>query len=206
MLRDPAIVTIALVEFWSGYLRNAIMQWFPMFAKETGINAQFVPSHWGMLLCMAGILGGVFAGTISDVVFQSRRGPVAALLYAGLVLGSLGIWGSLTTPAAGWIMVSMSLCIIGVHGMLSGTASMDFGGRKNVGVAVGIIDGLVYLGTALQSYVLGLALPHGAAAKDPANWSRWPMVLLPAAALGFALTLKVWNAKPQPKTSPSPAT
>jgi OPA family glycerol-3-phosphate transporter-like MFS transporter len=103
-------------------------------------------------------------------------------------------------------MVSMSLCIIGVHGMLSGTASMDFGGRKNVGVAVGIIDGLVYLGTALQSYVLGLALPHGAAAKDPANWSRWPMVLLPAAALGFALTLKVWNAKPQPKTSPSPAT
>ena len=50
----------------------------------------------------------------------------------------------------------MSLFIIGVHGMLSGTASMDFGGRKNAGIAVGIIDGFVYLGTAVQALALDI--------------------------------------------------
>ena len=33
----------------------------------------------------------------------------------------------------GWTVIFMSLCVIGVHGMLSGTASMDFGGKKNAG-------------------------------------------------------------------------
>jgi OPA family glycerol-3-phosphate transporter-like MFS transporter len=51
------------------------------------------------------------------------------------------------------------MAVIGVHGMLSGTASMDFGGRKNVGIAVGIIDGFVYLGTGVMSLTYAIILP-----------------------------------------------
>jgi len=39
--------------------------------------------------------------------------------------------------------------------MLSGTATMDFGGRKGAATAVGLIDGFVYLGTGVQSISLG---------------------------------------------------
>jgi len=60
----------------------------------------------------------------------------------------------------GWLVVIMSLAVIGVHGMLSGTASMDFGGKKNVGIAVGIIDGFVYLGTAAMSFTYAIILPQ----------------------------------------------
>jgi OPA family glycerol-3-phosphate transporter-like MFS transporter len=199
MLKNPIIMTIAAVEFCSGYLRNAIMQWYPIFAAETGIATQFVASHWGMLLCIAGILGGMFAGVISDRVFQSRRGPVSAVLYAAMLVGAGLIFALLGTGLLGWLMVFMSLCIIGVHGMLSGTASMDFGGKKNAGVAVGIIDGFVYLGTAAEAVVLGNVLPTGAAKKIPANWSAWPIVMVPAAVIGLLLAIKVWNAKPAPK-------
>ncbi|MGZ3417768.1 MAG: MFS transporter [Polyangiales bacterium] len=196
MLTDPIILTIALVEFCSGYVRNAIMQFFPIFAKSTSTGV-FVYKHWGMLSCVAGILGGMFAGVISDRVFGSRRGPVAAVLYGFLILGAGLTLGLLTTPAVGWVMVFMSLAIIGVHGMLSGTASMDFGGKKNVGVAVGIIDGLVYLGTGSVSLVLGKVLPEGPAAKIAANWRPWPIVMLPAALIGFVLAMRLWNAKPK---------
>ena len=55
----------------------------------------FVPQNWGMLLCCAGIMGGVFAGVISDRVFGSRRGPVAGILYAGMLLGSVVLLGIL---------------------------------------------------------------------------------------------------------------
>ncbi|MCA9620730.1 MAG: MFS transporter, partial [Myxococcales bacterium] len=44
----------------------------------------------------------------------------------------------------GVVVFLMSLCVIGTHGLLSGTATMDFGGRKGAATAVGVIDGFVY--------------------------------------------------------------
>jgi OPA family glycerol-3-phosphate transporter-like MFS transporter len=198
MLTNPVILTIAAIEFCSGFLRNAIMKWHPVYAKAilpVGAEPTFVASNWGMLLCCAGILGGVFAGTISDVLFHSRRGPVSAILYGGMVLGSGGLFYVLGQPLLGALVLFMSLCVIGVHGMLSGTASMDFGGKKNVGVVVGIIDGFVYLGTALQAAVLKHVLPDGQAAANADNWWTWPAAMLPAAVIGLLLSLRVWNAR-----------
>ena len=199
MLTNPIIITIALIEFCSGFLRQAIMQWGKIFPKQTGIADSFVPENWGMLLCCAGILGGMFAGVISDHVFQSRRGPVAAVLYGGMLAGSVGMYFLLGNVMLMWLLIFMSLCVIGVHGMLSGTASMDFGGAKNAGIAVGIIDGFVYLGTAVMSFWYGWRLPQGKEAKDPSNWGEWPLWMIPLAVIGLVLAAKLWNAKPKPK-------
>ncbi|MGM0574673.1 MAG: MFS transporter [Myxococcota bacterium] len=212
MLRNPIIVTIALIEFCSGFLRQAIMQWYRTFAKQTdqalGLMDTFVFENWGLLLCCAGILGGVVAGTISDHVFQSRRGPVAALLYGVMLLGAVVLTFIYAGPLVGWAVILMSMAVIGVHGMLSGTASMDFGGRKNVGVAVGIIDGFVYLGTAVMSFTYGIILPQErlddlgnlvGPATNPENWDLWPISMIPVALVGFLLALRVWHAKPQGK-------
>jgi OPA family glycerol-3-phosphate transporter-like MFS transporter len=204
MLSNPTIVVILMIEFCSGYMRNAIMQWYPKFAKSTGIGEAFVAANWGMLLCVAGITGGMFAGVISDKVFDSRRGPVSAVLYGGMTLGAFTSLFLINNIMLGWTVIFMSLCVIGVHGMLSGTASMDFGGKKNAGVAVGIIDGAVYAGTALQSLLLGKILPSGPEAKDPNNWSNWPIALVPLSVVGLVLATRVWNARPQPKGAPLP--
>jgi MFS transporter, OPA family, glycerol-3-phosphate transporter len=89
----------------------------------------------------------------------------------------------------GGIVFLISLCVIGTHGLLSGTATMDFGGRKGAATAVGVIDGFVYLGTAVQSVSLGYLT-----SKD---WSYWPLFLIPFAIIGTLLTLRIWNAKPK---------
>ncbi|MFB1479545.1 MFS transporter [Corallococcus sp. RDP092CA] len=204
VLSNRVILIILGVEFCSGFLRNAVMQWFPKYAKAVGEGGGFVASNWGMLSCVAGILGGMFAGVISDRIFDSRRGPVSAVLYAGLLLGAVGAVFLLGTAGAGWSVVFMSLCVIGVHGMLSGTATMDFGGKKNAGIVVGIIDGAVYAGTAIHALIYGKILPTGDAMKDPANWKPWPLAMLPLAVVGLVLASRVWNAKPQPKTAPLP--
>ncbi|AKQ67459.1 Glycerol-3-phosphate transporter [Myxococcus hansupus] len=206
MLSNRAIIIILCIEFCSGFMRNAIMQWYPKFAKATGIGESFVAANWGMLLCVAGITGGMFAGVISDRVFDSRRGPVSAVLYAGMSLGAVVSVFVLENAFLGWTVIFMSLCVIGVHGMLSGTASMDFGGKKNAGLAVGIIDGAVYAGTALQSVLLGSILPTGEEGKLAANWSNWPYAMLPLSFLGLLLATRVWNARPQAKSTPIPAT
>jgi len=200
MVRNPAIMTIAVIEFCSGFLRNAIMKTYKPFAEETGRAAHdFVQGHWGMLNCVAGILGGVVAGVISDRLFGSRRGPVSAVLY-GVMLGGAGVMAvTLRSSSVGWVLVLMTLAIIGVHGMLSGTASMDFGGKRNVGIVVGVIDGFVYLGSTVGSRTLKAVLPNGEAAKDAGSWWTWPAAIAPLALVGFLLALRVWNARPASK-------
>ncbi len=198
MLGSSAILTIAAVEFCSGYLRNTILKSYKSFSEDTGRAAtDFVQQHWGMMNCVAGILGGVLAGVISDRLFQSRRGPVSAVLYGVMVAGSILMFLTLRTPYVGWVLVLMTLAIIGVHGMLSGTASMDFGGKRNVGVVVGVIDGCVYLGSTLGSRVLKAVLPPKPLSASAAAWWTWPAAILPFAVLGLLLTLFLWNAKPK---------
>jgi OPA family glycerol-3-phosphate transporter-like MFS transporter len=209
MMKNPIIVTIAFIEFSSGFLRQAIMHWFRTFARQTdsilSLTDSFVYDNWGLLLCVAGIMGGVIAGTLSDHVFGSRRGPVAALLYAVMLGGAILLTFTYATPAVGWLVVVMSMAVIGVHGMLSGTASMDFGGTRNVGIAVGIIDGFVYLGTGVMSFTYAILLPKEqlneagnivGPATDPGNWVWWPIAMIPFAILGLVLAFRVWHAFP----------
>jgi len=226
MLRNRAILVIAAIEFCSGFLRNAILQYYRTFAEETGraaspamvkaakaapdaaaalaaLPGELVHDHWGMFNCMAGITGAICAGLISDRVFGSRRGPVAGVLYAVMLVGSLVMFFALPSLAMGWIVLAMTLAILGVHGMLSGTASMDFGGKRNVGIVVGVIDGCVYLGTAVEALILGRVLPKGPSSHDPSSWWTWPAVMLPAAALGLGLSALVWNARPTSKAAAS---
>jgi len=219
MLTNPVVITIACVEFCSGFLRQAIMQWFRSYAKQTdaalGLNSSFVTENWGILLCCAGIMGGVIAGIISDRVFQSRRGPVAGILYAAMLLGSIFLYFTYQESYVGWTVILLSMCVIGVHGMLSGTASMDFGGKKNVGIAVGIIDGFVYAGTAVMAVTYGWLLPDDSdkvASANPDAWFWWPGAMIPVALIGMLLAFKIWNAKPKsakggaPPESPSAPT
>jgi OPA family glycerol-3-phosphate transporter-like MFS transporter len=215
MRRNPVIVTIALIEFCSGFLRQSVMQWFQTFASQTdvvlGLKSSYVYKHWGLLLCCAGILGGVLAGVISDHIFESRRGPVAGLLYGVLLISTIALRFTYQTWAVGFLVILLSMAVIGVHGMLSGTASMDFGGQKNVGIATGIIDGFVYLGTGTMALIYGWILPEEqldaaghivGPVTDPANWSGWPAAMIPFAAIGAVLAYRIRNAKPKPKKQP----
>ncbi|HVK82654.1 MAG TPA: MFS transporter [Kofleriaceae bacterium] len=209
LLTHPVILTISIIELCSGFLRQAIMQWGPDFAKGNHLSKTFVFDNWGMVLCVAGITGGMFAGAISDHLFQSRRSPVSAVLYAIMLAGGVALVPLFAAPQSiGWVVAVMSMAIIGVHGMLTATASADFAGKRNTGVAVGIIDGFVYIGSTIQSFLYGSLLPaatikdaDGCKIPNPEaakieNWHVWPYAMIPVALVGFLLALRIWNAKP----------
>ncbi|OGR11377.1 MAG: hypothetical protein A2341_12955 [Deltaproteobacteria bacterium RIFOXYB12_FULL_58_9] len=106
-------------------------------------------------------------------------------LAAGPVLPLSPFW-------LGAIVFLISLCVIGTHGLLSGTATMDFGGSKGAATAVGMIDGFVYLGTAVQSLALGYLTTH-------VGWYAWPIFLFPFGIIGLLLLVKIWKVVPKGK-------
>lgn len=182
---------LAAVELTAGVMRNGIIQWYQIFANEIAQpGAEYFANHWGLLLCVSGIIGGFGGGLMSDKFFQSRRGPPAAMLggfmFSMTVIMALFLWRSPRIVASAAVLISMA--VIGVHSLMSGTAAADFGGRKATATCSGIVDGFVYLGSGLQSISLGFLVKK--------SWLWWPLFLMPFALLGTFLALKIWHELP----------
>ena len=68
---SPLMLMLGGVELTAGVLRNGIMQWYTIFAKQVPqLGAEWIGHNWGLLLCMFGIVGGFAGGLISDKFFQ----------------------------------------------------------------------------------------------------------------------------------------
>jgi OPA family glycerol-3-phosphate transporter-like MFS transporter len=185
------MLLISLIGLTSGVLRTAIMNWYFLFAKQVKQpGAEFILEKWGLLLCLFGIVGGFAGGFISDKMFQSRRGPPAALLCGIMFILTIVMAVCMNSSP---IMVAtcallITTAVIGVHSLMSGTAAPDFGGRKATATCSGIVDGFVYLGAGLQSICLGSLVKH--------SWLWLPLFLMPFALLGGIIACMIWHELP----------
>lgn len=187
---NKIILTIGVIELTSGVLKNGVLQWYKIYAKETHMGVEHITSHWGFWGCVTGIAGGFLAGWLSDNVFHSRRAPSAGVMQIAMfVATTLMVMFISSNP---WIVgvaaVSMMCSVIGVHSIMSGTATADFGGRKASGTATGVADAFSYLGSAIQSFALGILTTK--------SWTYWPMFLVPFTLVGLYFAYRIWNHLP----------
>jgi len=135
-------------------------------------------------------------GYLSDRCFQSRRPPVAFIFYIGQIV-SLLILGHVRSPGAAAFMIGFTcMWIFGVHGMLSGTASMDFGGTRAAATVAGLLDGVQYLGSGLTGFLLGHFL-------DKWGWGVWTWMIIPFSVAGALLMTRLWNETPLKRGAPA---
>ncbi|KAB2923214.1 MAG: MFS transporter [Bacteroidetes bacterium] len=189
---NPVTLTIAAAEFCTGFVRHGFEQWFPRYMQEAQHLAldSDVFQKGALSVVIAGILGAFAAGTISDFLFKSRRPPVAFIGYALQIACLAVIW---MAPGIEWIIgafVVNSFAISVVHSMLSGTASMDFGGQKAAASATGLFDGMQYVGGAAVGTGMGWML-------ETFGWGTWGPSMIGFAVIGAVLMLKLWNTVPK---------
>jgi OPA family glycerol-3-phosphate transporter-like MFS transporter len=185
------MLTVAAIGITVGVVRNGIMNWYLVFAKDVPQpGTAFFTKNWGLLLCIFGILSGFVGGVLSDKFFQSRRGPPAAICsaFTFFLAGLMAVFLFKSPWIVGSAAVLITLFVTGVHSLMAGTAAPDFGGRKATATCSGIADGFVYLGSGIQSFALG----H----LTGLSWHWWPVFLMPFAVLGTILALTMWNSLP----------
>jgi len=202
----PVVVTIAAAEFCTGFVRQGLLLYFTEYLQEVHHVAPGSGLFWwaGTGVTLGGIAGGLLCGWLSDRFFHSRRPPVAFIFYLGQIVALLCL-GLARTPGAAALFIGVScMFIFGVHGMLSGTASMDFGGRKGAATAAGMLDGIQYIAAGLTGFGLGWILktygwdgtaPH--AGHQPHNALVWVGTIVPFSLFGALIMLRIWNAKPE---------
>lgn len=188
---NPITITIAAAEFCTGFVRHGFEQWFPRYMQEyqhLALDSKIFQSG-AIGVVIAGIAGAFIAGTASDWLFKSRRTPVAFIGYSLQILCLLMIWQikDINLIIAAFILNSLAISM--VHSMLSGTASMDFGGKRAAATATGMFDGMQYLGGAAVGVGVGWML-------DNFGWSAWAPSMIGFAGIGAILMIKLWNARP----------
>jgi len=210
VFRNKVILFLIGAEFCTGFVRQGVMLYFTEYLDEVYHLAKKEPLFWwtGVAFMLGGILGGLLCGWMSDKLFQSRRPPVAFTFYLVQVamLALLGFsLGRGSWLGQVWAVVLLGLTamfIFGVHGMLSGTASMDFGGRKAAATVAGALDGIQYIGSGLTGFGLGWVLKTygwdgiAVAGHAPANAWVWVSCIIPFSLIGALIMTRIWNAKP----------
>lgn len=189
---NPVTLTIAAAEFCTGFVRHGFEQWFPRYMQEAQHlsldSPVFKSGATGVVI--AGIAGAFTAGVLSDLLFKARRPPVAFLGYVLQILCMAVIWQA---PSQGLIIAAFvvnSFAISIVHSMLSGTSSMDFGGKKAAATAAGMFDGMQYVGGSVVGTGMGWLL-------DRFGWGAWGPSMIGFAGIGAVLMLTLWNARPK---------
>ncbi|HKA87283.1 MAG TPA: MFS transporter, partial [Haliangiales bacterium] len=188
---NPVTITIAAAEFCTGAVRKGFEEWFPRYMQEVQHLALDNPVFRSNAFAVvaAGIAGAFAAGYASDLLFRARRTPVAFIGYCLQIAALAVVWWA---PAVDVVVVAFvvnSFAISVVHSMLSGTASMDFGGKRAAASAAGMFDGMQYVGGSLMGVGMGWFLDHY-------GWGAWGPGMIGFAVVGAALMLRLWNARP----------
>ena len=191
---NPVILTIIAAEFCTGFVRQGLMLWFVPFLEEVHHvghgSTLFTVASTG--ITVGGILGGLLCGFLSDRVFGSRRAPVAFIFYLGQIVALVSLGYTTSAWMAALLIPFTCVWIFGVHGMLSATSAMDFGGTKAAATVTGICDGVQYLASGLTGFALGGAL-------DRFGWSAWTWMIIPFSVVGALLMTRLWNETPLKK-------
>ena len=191
VFNNPVILTIIAAEFCTGFVRQGLMFWYVAYLKEVHLvdhgTTLFSIASTG--ITVGGILGGLLCGYLSDRVFGSRRPPVAFIFYIAQI-ASFIMLGMATSPLLAALLIPFAcVWIFGVHGMLSATSAMDFGGTKAAATVTGICDGVQYLASGLTGFLLGGVL-------DKYGWSVWTWMIIPFSLIGALLMTRLWNETP----------
>lgn len=186
---NPVIWILALTDLFVYVVRFAILDWGPSMLQEMGLSKSL--SGWTVAIFeVAGCLGMIFAGFVSDKLFKSRSQRVCAIemvLVAGCLV-ALHFIQDLHSPVLFLIVLALAgFFLYGPQALLGVVASNEVS-KKAASSAVGIIGFMSYLSTLLTGYPLGKF-------ADTFGWHPIFILMAGVAVIGFMMIASLWNLK-----------
>lgn len=179
ILPNKYVWYVCLSTFFLYIVRMGFFFWAPMFLKEvkgvTLIQAGWVTAGFEV----AGAVGGIAAGYISDRWFADRRGRIGALYMGALILFLIYFW---STSEQNLYTLTLSTFCVGffVYGsqVITGVLAADVVSKKVVSSAVGLTGTFGYLASSIFSGVVIGYMSHNY------GWNVCFLFFIAAAFLG----------------------
>lgn len=199
ILRIPSLWVIALASAMAYVTRYAITSWGVLYLQEVrGYSAVGA----GLLLAVntvAGIIGAVAFGYISDKWFAARRPPANLLFGLIEVVGLLlFFYGPVGLAWSSFALLLFGLGMTGLVTSVGGLFAVDICPKRVAGAALGMVGVFSYLGAAIQESVSGrLINAHMTIVNGVRHYDFGPAILfwVGASIVSLVLATTLWNAK-----------
>ncbi|TDJ74343.1 MAG: MFS transporter [Proteobacteria bacterium] len=156
VLAIPSIWVIALASSTMYVTRYAINSWGNVYLQEIRGFDLFDANAFIFLNTVAGILGCVAYGYMSDKWFDARRPPVNLIFGLMEVIPLIVIfYGPTNSVILAAALVVYGFGLSGILASLGGLFAIDIAPKKVAGAAMGFIGIFSYLGAGLQDYISG---------------------------------------------------
>lgn len=179
--------------------RYAINSWGVLYLQEIRGYSLLEAGFFLSVNTIAGIVGSIAYGYISDKLFDARR-PPANLIFAVVEVLSLVVifYG----PANDFVLAIAFACygaaLSGLMASLGGLFGVDIAPRGATGAAMGFVGVFSYLAAATQENVsaalisLGITMVNGARSYD---FDMAIMFWVGSSILSMLLAATLWNTK-----------
>ncbi|USQ97967.1 MFS transporter [Caulobacter sp. RL271] len=199
ILKIPAVWALALSSALIYVTRYAINSWGVLYLQEARGYSLAAAGSMLMISTLAGIVGAISFGFVSDKVFGARR-PPANLLFGLLELAGLALilYGPNTAPVMIIGMILFGLGMTALVTSLGGLFATDICPKRVAGAAVGLIGVFSYLGAAIQEHVSGVLIERGMRVIDGVrHYDFGPAMIFWMGASVASLTLAagLWRTK-----------
>jgi OPA family glycerol-3-phosphate transporter-like MFS transporter len=200
---NPVFVILCLIDVCLGWSRDGVLSWYTpilgdYYGKGTTSN-EYALASGGTTI--GGMFGSLTAGFLSDMLFKSRRTPVAFIYFIFLTGNFLAMY--FVTDSAWGFAALVGLAAVwlnGLNGVITSTCAMDFAGSAATGTAVGLLDGVQKIGSSLTGFVMGsIVQDDKILGISEEHYKDWALSLWPVAAFCVVVTLTIINRKPPTK-------
>jgi OPA family glycerol-3-phosphate transporter-like MFS transporter/OPA family sugar phosphate sensor protein UhpC-like MFS transporter len=185
---NPAIWWISFANFFVYILRFAVLQWGPTLLKEMkGFSLQH--ASWVVIgFEIAGLVGMLIAGWVTDKVFAGRGARTCLFCMIGACLSLLAFWklGTSTWLTIGFLGAA-GFFIYGPQALIGITAA-NLATKRAAATAAGLTGLFGYLSTVVSGWGLGLLVQRS-------GWNVAFGALLSIGALGTLMFILAWPAK-----------
>ena len=192
VLKSRDIWTLGLTYVVLKFIRYSFMFWLPFYLSNGLGYSDEEAGYTSLIFGVAGVVGAIFAGTVSDRVHGGRRAPICVIMM-GLLAAALLAFSAM--PELGRVGMGVALfgigfLIYGPDSVAAGVAAVDFGSKRAASKAAGMVNGLGSIGAALSGVVIGYV-------SDGWGWSAVFYLFVPLTLAGALLMATMWNRVPQ---------
>ncbi|KAF7806476.1 putative glycerol-3-phosphate transporter 5 [Senna tora] len=168
----PGVAPFAFCLFFSKLVAYTFLYWLPFYIRHTAVAGVHLSQKSAGILStifdVGGVLGGVMAGFISDMI-EARA--VTSILFLFLSIPALvlyRIYGSLSMLTSIALMFISGLLVNGPYSLITtavaadlGTQNLNGGNSRALATVTAIIDGTGSVGAALGPLMAGYVSSRG---------------------------------------------
>jgi len=202
ILKMPAIWILGFSSATMYMTRYAINSWGMLYLQEAKGYSQIEAGAIIGLNTIAGILGCVAYGFISDSLFRAKRPPVTFIFGMIEIISLLFIF---YYPPGHPLMLTIAFVIYGftLSGILAaigGLFAIDIAPKRASGATMGFIGVFSYLGAAVQERISGALIEQGTTMVGNVrnyDFSKVILFWIGASVVSLILAASLWKVQPR---------